>query len=127
MSEKCTECGAVLSSYNPGQVCYPCQKKRKDRIVERITSSKCERMEYLDFLMVSKTSERIMALPQKMSSPYSLHIQGGGSSSTRNRQDRLESIEDRLVNGKPRIQISLNPLAVTRPLASRTAVRLRTV
>jgi hypothetical protein len=112
MSQKCNECGAILSSYNTSQVCFPCQKKRKDNIVERIATSKCERPEYLDFLLGSRTGEKMRALPQKTAAAYGLHFGSAQSSSTGRQQESLESIEHNLLNWKPRVQINLNPLAV---------------
>jgi hypothetical protein len=125
MSQKCSQCGAILSSYNTGQVCFPCQKKRKDTIVERIASSKCERLEYLDFLLTSKTSEKMMAMPQGGASSGGLHFQSGAPGSTRNRQASLETIEEGLANSKPRIQISLHPGALKRAIAARSASHSR--
>jgi hypothetical protein len=111
MSQKCSQCGAILSTYNSGRECFPCQKKRKDTIVEKIASSSWERPEYLDFLLVSKKSEKTRALPQKMAAPAGIQRQSVGSGSTRSQQDSYETAEERRLNWKPRVQISLNPLA----------------
>jgi|WetSurMetagenome_2_1015567.scaffolds.fasta_scaffold205092_1 hypothetical protein len=123
MSHKCSECGAILSTYNSGQVCYPCQKKRKDAIVERISTSKCERLEYLDFLLGTRTGEKIRALPQKSAIASGLHIGPEDSKPTGNRQESLEKIEHNLLNWKPRVQITLNPLAARVMTPAKPAVR----
>ena len=36
MSRRCTGCGAQLSSYNEGLLCWPCQEKKWDHLQERI-------------------------------------------------------------------------------------------
>ncbi len=120
MSHKCSECGAILSSYNTGSLCFPCQKKRKDSIVERIATSKCERLEYLDFLLGTRTGEKIRSLPQKSAAASGLHLSPDEAGS---KQESLEKIEHNLLNWKPRVQISLNPLAARAVTSPRSAAR----
>ena len=43
MRGKCERCGALLSGYNPGRLCYACQKKR----IEEMTSAYDE-LQYYD-------------------------------------------------------------------------------
>ncbi|MBN1189032.1 MAG: hypothetical protein JXA46_04705 [Dehalococcoidales bacterium] len=123
MANRCSECGAILSSYNTGQVCFPCQKKRKDSIVDRIVTSKCERLEYLDFLLVSKTGEKIRALPQKVAAASGMHLKPLETGPAGDRQESLETIERNLHDWKPRVQISLNPLAVRGAHSGRSSTR----
>jgi hypothetical protein len=126
MSQKCSQCGAILSSYNATQVCYPCQKKRKDTIVEKIITSKGERLEYLDYLLGTRAGEKTMCQPQKLTaSPLvassGLRIQSGGPGSNRGRQNTAEIKKASLPLNKPKIQISLHPSVFKRPITARPA------
>jgi len=33
MKRMCAQCGAVLNQYNPGKLCFPCQKKQSEKLV----------------------------------------------------------------------------------------------
>jgi hypothetical protein len=121
MLQKCSQCGAILSSYNSSQVCYPCQKKRKDTIVERIISSKGERLEYLDFLLGTRAGEKTMGQPQKVAASSGVRIQTAGPGSNRGRQNSADMKKASLPLNKPRIQISLHPSVFKRSLAARPA------
>jgi hypothetical protein len=114
MSQKCSQCGAILSSYNTGEVCFPCQKKRKDVIVEKLTSSRYERPEYLDRLLGSKLVDKAGDFPPSKTEPSGLYFQSAGPGSTRSRGGDIEIDEERILDWKPRVHISLNPLACSR-------------
>ena len=36
MAKKCKECGAVLSSFNVGKLCWPCQEKKQEELERQI-------------------------------------------------------------------------------------------
>jgi len=33
---KCAQCGAVLNQYNSGKLCFPCQVKKREELIEKI-------------------------------------------------------------------------------------------
>lgn len=39
MDRKCAQCGAVLSQYNQGKLCFPCQEKRQEELEEKMGDS----------------------------------------------------------------------------------------
>lgn len=39
MGKKCVQCGAVLSQYNQGILCFPCQEKRQEELKEKMGDS----------------------------------------------------------------------------------------
>ena len=39
MGRVCAQCGAVLNQYNPGKLCFPCQKQKQDELTEKTGNS----------------------------------------------------------------------------------------
>jgi len=59
MTQKCKNCGAVLSSYNPGPLCWPCQEKRKEQLEEKIGDTPHYTVENLCFLLGLRNPESV--------------------------------------------------------------------
>ena len=126
MSQKCSHCGAILSSYNAGEVCFPCQKKRKDTLVEKFSSSRYDRPECLDLLLGAKVVDKAGALPRSKTGSSGLHFQSMAGS-TRSSEVDLETDESRVLDWKPRVQVSINPLAFSRARSAGYSVRRKII
>jgi len=65
MSRKCQVCGAQLSSYNPGVLCFPCQEKRKKELQGKLSDTPYYTLEDLCFLLGLRNPESVKRLARK--------------------------------------------------------------
>jgi hypothetical protein len=54
MSRRCQSCGAVLSSYNNTQLCFPCLQRKKEFIESKLMYSRGFRSDYICDLLDGK-------------------------------------------------------------------------
>lgn len=65
MAQKCKDCGAILSSYNLGLLCWPCQEKKKEQLQEKIGDTPHYTVENLCFLLGYANPESVKRLGRK--------------------------------------------------------------
>jgi hypothetical protein len=110
MSQKCRECGAQLSSYNSGEICFPCQKKRKEKVQDELSLSAWNRPEYIDFLLSNKKHGHLILSSRNEMLSSGDRIIAGYVPASAEKSPGLKSASDHIaLYGKPRVQISLGP------------------
>lgn len=65
MARKCKLCGAKLSQYNPGNICFPCQESRKTRLEEKTSNSLYYNLDDMCFLLGFTSPESVKRLSRK--------------------------------------------------------------
>lgn len=65
MPRKCQVCGAQLSSYNPGVLCFPCQEERKKELQAKLSDTPYYTLEDLCFLLGLRNPESVKRLARK--------------------------------------------------------------
>jgi len=65
MARTCKDCGANLSSYNQGLLCWPCQKKKKELLQEQIGDTPNYTVDNLRIILGLKNPESVKRLGRK--------------------------------------------------------------
>lgn len=64
-ARKCKVCGACLSRYNPGLLCWPCQEKKKELLEEQIGDTPHYTVDNLRFVLGFRNPESVKRLGRK--------------------------------------------------------------
>ncbi len=69
IARKCKDCDTLLSSYNPGLLCWPCQEKKKEQLQEQIGDTPHYTIDNLCFLLGFAHPESVKRLGRKGTIP----------------------------------------------------------
>ncbi len=65
MRRVCSQCGAVINQYHPGNLCYPCQEKKQEELKEKMGDSPHYGIDDLCFLLDLENPESVKRLGRK--------------------------------------------------------------
>jgi hypothetical protein len=68
MSRVCSQCGMPLNQYNPGKLCFPCQKKKQEELTEKTGDSPNYDVNELSY-MLGLRNEQVRRLGREQKIP----------------------------------------------------------